>query len=94
MALRKKRKAGRARCIRSYVRIARENHGVCPFCHEPIEPGEEYEGSVWVNGAELWVNKEHMFCEPWDDGWLKEEDIESKIGFEEEFEEYELPMAA
>ena len=62
----KRRKLQRARCIRSYRRIAYIHHGVCEVCQQHIHPGEEYEGSVWVNGARLWVKKEHAFCVPWD----------------------------
>ena len=68
MARKKKRKPGRARCIRSYVRIAHQGHGECSFCLDEIEPGQDYEGTVWVNGVDFWVKKVHLFCEPWDDG--------------------------
>jgi hypothetical protein len=91
---RKKRKPVRARCIRSYERIAQQSHGVCPFCHSLIEAGDEYEGSVWVNGAELWVVKQHLFCELWDSKWYRwyrEENVEIIELMEKDFD---LPMAA
>jgi len=94
LARRKKRKAGRARCIRSYTRIANQHHGMCPFCHDDIEAGDEYEGNVYVNGAELWVVKQHMFCEPWDGFEEPEEEYWSLDEEVPEEEEQELAMAA
>lgn len=66
MPRKKRRKTSNARCIRTYQRIANQNHGECPFCRHDIEAGDEYEGSVYVNGARLWVVKEHTYCLPWD----------------------------
>lgn len=72
----RQRKAQRARCIRSYRRIACQNHGECPFCREQINAGDEYEGSVYINGIKLWVVKEHSFCLPWDEDEIRKLDEE------------------
>ena len=84
MARRKKRH--KARCIREYRRIAQQNHGWCRMCHGEIEAGDEYVGFVYVNGRELWVSKEHMYCLPWDVDEYREYD-EDKTSVEEDLAE-------
>ena len=95
VAKRKRRKLHRSRCIRSYRRLANQNHGLCDFCRDEIYPGEEYEGLVYVNGQRLCVVKQHTDCLPWD--WDEEE--MNQHGDEKEVETtveepMELPEAA
>ncbi len=53
----------KARCLRTFVRVARCDHGICQQCQKPIHAGEEYEGWVMVYDRRLWVTKIHRVCE-------------------------------
>lgn len=78
------------RLLRSYERMAQTTHW-CDRCCRYIEPGDMYEGEVYVNETRrehrLVVFKFHIFpsCdypeEPKDEGWEDEEseNLESRV---------------
>ncbi|MEK9158260.1 MAG: hypothetical protein AAB638_03735 [Patescibacteria group bacterium] len=92
MSRKKRQKRHRARCLRTYRRVAHQSHGTCEFCREEINAGDEYEGAVYTNGREFWVKKEHIYCLPWDhdETYRHYEEIANQ----EESEASDLPKAA
>lgn len=70
------------RILRTYVRIAHQEHGNCRLCGQPIVPGDQYEGCVFVKGKKLWVEKQHTNCpvDPWEEDakYYEQEEEESK----------------
>ncbi len=66
--LKLKRSRPRQRLLRSYCRIAQEEHHCCN-CPYGISPGEEYKAEVWIYGRRLQVWKQHIECDHphWED---------------------------
>lgn len=53
------------RLLRTYFHIAQQEHR-CDHCiTHPIQPGDEYQGKVWVRGSRLMVERRHAQC-PYD----------------------------
>lgn len=86
----------RERHLRSYRRIAQTVH-FCDDCHYQIEPGDEYEGSVWITERHgLLVFKRHAICpvDPYEEEAEILEDIERTREEEARRAEEELAEAA
>lgn len=45
---------------RTEPKAAKEHR--CIWCLEPINPGDRYESSTWVDGDRLWTQKAHLPC--------------------------------
>lgn len=63
--IRLRKKPGK-RLLRQYRRFATKQY-VCWKCQDPINPGDEYIGEVWVNTSPeakvcFWIWQEHVTC--------------------------------
>lgn len=83
------------RILRSYRRVAQENH-FCDCCCRDIWPGEEYEASVeiWKRGdgkrfLVVWKKHVNPMCDPPEEPIYDEEGVEEEDDFA-----FDLPMAA
>jgi len=90
-------KKPRWRRLRTYERIAREQHD-CSSCFEPIKPGDIYTGEVWLwetrdygTRNKLEVRKCHLECPEDPDEERLRDELEEE--FEREREEYERERA-
>lgn len=88
------RKKPNRRLLRKYQRFATKQY-VCWKCPDPINPGDEYIGEVWVNTfpdakIRFWVWREHATCP----GRTFEEDAEEVHEQEEREREAELAQRA
>lgn len=101
--VRGKFKKPRWRRLRTYERIAHEQHD-CSACPNPIEPGDQYQGEVWLwetrdygTCNKLEVRKYHLECpeDPEEERRRNELEEEFERDCEERYEESEpeeVPM--